>query len=177
MIPIYPADQQYFDAFPKHIIIHHTAELNPIPTGSRLDNRKFQVNKIKNHLFKFNGTKNLPYHYLIERIDDDYEIIGLSPISSKIEIFADIPDAYSNSIHIALLGDYNEDIPEFRLYQRLAYNLIAPIMTLFRIPIDNIFLHSEISKSYFECPGEFFSKIKLLSYIRLYQKRKFINRK
>jgi len=101
----------------------------------------------------------------------------LSPISSKIEIFTDIPDAYSNSIHIALLGDYNEDIPEFRLYQRLAYNLIAPVMTLFRIPIDNIFLHSEISKTYFECPGEFFSKQKLLSYIRLYQKRKFINRK
>lgn len=149
----------------KWIIIHHTAEMYESPE-SRIDNSKYQMPGI------FKGVMELKqgdvnYHYVIDKVNDDYIAIATRPISYLCD-WPDIPDNInSRALHIALMGNYDLKIPPRRLYDILAYRLLTPMINLFKLTPSRVKLHKEVStnKSVY-CPGEFVDPGRILTAIK-----------
>ncbi len=149
----------------KWIIIHHTAEMYKNPEA-RIDNPKYQMPGIfKGVLELKQGDVN--YHYVIEKIKEDYVAIATRPYPYLCE-WDSIPDEInSRAIHISILGNYDFKIPPKRLYEIMAYRLVNPMMKMFNITPSKIKLHKEVStdKDVY-CPGEFFDKDRLITQVR-----------
>ena len=138
----------------KWIIIHHTSEMYENPEA-RIDNTKYQLPGIfKGVLELKQGDVN--YHYVVEKIKDDYVAIATRPFPYLCE-WPDIDANINNrAIHIALLGNYDLKIPPKRLYDILAYRLLNPMMKMFNITPSRIKLHKDVSNDDdVYCPGEF----------------------
>lgn len=178
-IPIRTYELDPAQRIPKYIIIHHTEDLHLNSGDILLDTPAFQSDKIQILNYARNKKSNVPYHFICELIHNDYQIINELPLLNKTN-FEDIADMYNEAgIHIGLVGNYDLDIPDNRLYTVLAFRCIIPQMNLFRIPISNVYTHGELSidGSHSNCPGEMFKLNKLKSFIRSYTRRNFINRK
>ena len=85
-------------------------------------------------------------------------------------------EQYQKDIHIALVGNYDEDIPTTRLYKVLAYRLLSPLFRMFYLSEDDILFHSEISNTGTTCPGEFVDKDRLILGFRSVHRRKPVTR-
>ena len=152
---------------PKWIIIHHTAEMYENPEA-RIDNSKYQLPGIFNGVLELKqGDVN--YHYVIEKIKEDYVATVMRPFPYLCE-WPDIPDDINKrSIHVSLLGDLDFQIPPLRAYQILAYRVVNPMLKLFGMSVNKIKLHKEVSTdSEVYCPGEFFDKDRLIAQVRRY---------
>ena len=148
----------------KWIIIHHTAELYP-QESARIDNAKFQIPELYKGVLE-HKTGDINYHYVIEKIKEDYHVITMRPFSYLCE-WEDIDMNINNrAIHIAILGEYNFKVPESRLYDILAYRVINPLLKLFHLNPSKIKLHNEVSSNKTTCPGEFFDKDILIAKVR-----------
>ena len=174
-LPIKPSLYKYSDKWPKYIILHHTEELE-LNSGSVLfDKPTFQFNNLQKNYYQLDNLY-LPYHFVIEKVGDEYHPIVSAPLLTKIE-FLDLDTEYQEGVHIALLGNYNADNVDLKLYDVLTLRVIIPLMKTFRIEEKNILFHSEVSfLRNSTCPGEFFSRPKLISSIRTNMKRKSVSR-
>jgi hypothetical protein len=150
---------------PQYIIIHHTVEMYP-QTGIHLDNTKLQMQDVWDGVLE-KGAADMDYHFIIERMGADYVPTVCRPLVTFCD-FEDIPENINNAaIHIALMGSYNEKIPEPRLYEIMAYRLINPLLKMYALPPNRVKLHSEVSTHKdLSCPGTFFDKAILLAQIR-----------
>lgn len=149
----------------KWIIIHHTAELYEQPE-SRIDNPQFQMQGLtKGVLEKKDGDIN--YHYVIDKIKEDYIPIVCRPFVYLCE-FDDISkDINNRAIHVALMGSYDFKIPEKRCYEVLAYRILNPMLKMFHLSPNKIKLHSEVSSNEdLTCPGDFIDKGIIISMVR-----------
>lgn len=174
-LPIKHTLYKYSTKWPKYIIIHHTEELQLNDSSVIFDNRKFQLNKIAKDFYNLEN-QYLPYNYIIEKVDDEYHIITSSPLFTKIN-FLDLDDVYQESIHIALLGNYNAMKVDSKLYNVLSLRIIIPMMRAFRIKENNIVLHSEVSLNPKNtCPGDFFDMSMLKMFIRTNMKIRAVTR-
>ena len=153
---------------PRYIIIHNAnclLEYNDPKTTIDTKKQQYQwtkyihVNQLK--------LSDINYHFIVDKLNNDYEIFVGKPLHSYC-IFEDIDDMYLESIHIAVMGDYNEDMANKRLYDVLAYRLINPLLYWFHLDKNKVKLHSEVSKEEINCPGEFFFKEVLMSSITRY---------
>lgn len=138
----------------KWIILHSTIEMYDLPQA-RIDTPKYQTSALfKGVLEKKQGDVN--YHYVVEKIKEDYVPIVLRPFPYMCEWDDIRPDINNRSIHIALLGDYNFTIPSKRLYEILAYKLLNPFMKMYRLSPSRIKFHREVSDNKdLTCPGDF----------------------
>ena len=148
----------------KWIIIHHTAEMYP-QEGARIDNPKFQIPKLYNGVLE-DKTGDINYHYVIEKIKEDYHAVVTRPFPYLCEWDTINDDINNRALHIALLGSYSLKVPEKRLYEVLAYRLVNPMLKMFHLSPSKIKLHSEISTKETDCPGIFFDKGMLISMVR-----------
>ncbi len=149
----------------KWIILHHSSEMYERP-DAMIDNSKFQTNALSAGVMeKKQGDIN--YHYIIDKIQDDYMAIACTPFVYLCEwddIHADINNV---AIHIALLGNYDMKIPEKRCYEILAYRLLNPMLKMFAISPARIKLHNEVSDDKeLTCPGDFVNKEVVISMVR-----------
>lgn len=168
MIPFKNADLKFSAKRPKHIIIHHTAELAPDITQ---DNDSLQFLMLQKKFYTFSRTHKLGYHVVIERIKGDYIPIVLQPWFTDCE-WEDMDPVYHSAIHVAFAGNYDYDMLMDRAYKVLAFQILAPMSRYFRIPWENIVLHKEISNDKtVNCPGEFFDRVRMKAYFRTYYRR------
>jgi hypothetical protein len=149
----------------RYIIIHDTGTDITNEAEMVLDNASFQIGKLRAQNMVLNGEFDLNYHFVVEKIKDDYETLFGRPLNAICE-YDDIVAPYDASIHVAVMGNYNFDIPDDRMYKQLAYRVLGPMMTFFRIDRSRILLHSEVSDDQPECPGTNFNKERLMSYVR-----------
>lgn len=157
-----PPSERRFSA----IIIHDVSCQYEDLVEFMKDTPKFQVGRMRSMSFVLDGEYDVNYHFIVEKINDDYEAIVGRPLFAKC-IYPDIPDMYMYSIHVAAMGDFDADNPEDRLYQALAYKVIIPMMRLFRISPNRVVLHRDVSTDEtIGCPGKFFRKNLLDSYIK-----------
>lgn len=174
-LPIKNSSYKYSQKTHKYIIIHHTDELNLNTGNVILDKPSFQLNSLAKSYYDLDKMM-LPYHFIIEKVGDEFHIIVGAPLLTKHE-FLDMDDKYQNGIHIALLGNYNMDTVDLRLYDVLNLKLIAPMIKTFNIQEDNILKHSDIS---FipdnKCPGENFNLAKLKNSLRSHMKKRSVTR-
>jgi hypothetical protein len=112
-----------------------------------------------------NGEFDLNYHFIVEKIKDDYETLFGRPLNAICE-YDDIVSPYDAAIHVGVMGNFNFDIPPERLYKQIAYRVLGPMMMYFRIDKSKILLHREVSSDQAECPGTNFNKARLLSYVK-----------
>ena len=165
MIPLRPYFTKPTLEYPSWIIIHHTAELKGLEKQYRYDKPTFLSGKLERMNYQKNKTPNTGYHYIIEKIGQDFHPIVSQPILTKCE-WPDLDAKYQNGIHIAFMGDYNYDIPMTRMYIVIAYRLFYPLMRAFRIKEDRIVAHRDVSNDEeVDCPGDFldFDKIKMFA--------------
>ena len=150
---------------PRYIIIHDINCMTPNAESLRIDNKKFQTAKMRILQYQKHMQADLNYHFIVDRIDKDYEVILGRPLATLCE-YDDIRDPYHWSFHIGVMGNYDYDIPELRLYQKIAYNILSPMIKLYKIDPTRVLLHSEINKE-MQCPGNYFDKMKLMSYLKM----------
>lgn len=176
MIPLRPYNLKYSIRYPRFIILHSTLELNLHSGEVSFDKPNFQVGQLQNINYIKTKVPDLPYHFIVDKVGNDYQIITVRPIMTEC-VFLDIPRIYDSAIHISLIGNYNENIPTNRLYSVLCYRLLAPYCRTFRINHSRIHLHRELSNNPDEtCPGEFFNKNKMLTILRNYVKKVTVSR-
>ena len=164
-IPLRPSRLTVRRQTVKYIIIHHTAELYPAPE-SKIDNAKYQMPGINKGVLE-NKSADVNYHYIIDKIKDDYVAVVCRPFVYECE-WPDIhDDVNKRAIHIALLGDYNFKIPEKRCLEILAFRLLNPFMKMFHISPNKIKFHNEVSSDKeLLCPGDFVDKEVIISMVR-----------
>jgi hypothetical protein len=149
----------------KWLIVHHTAELYHQPE-TKIDNSKFQMPGLVAgvHIQK---QADINYHYVIDKIKEDYYPIVTRPIAYLCE-WDDIDNNINNrAVHIAVMGSYDVKIPVTRLYEILAFRLLNPMLKLFNIAPGKIKLHRDVSSDKeLSCPGDFFNEGKLITLVR-----------
>ena len=130
-IPLRPSRLTVRRQTVKWIILHHTAELYPAPE-SKIDNSKYQMPGIYKGVLE-QKTADVNYHYVIDKIKEDYVPVVCRPFVYLCE-WPDIhDDVNKRSIHVALMGNYEFKVPEKRLYEILAFRLLNPFMNMFLI--------------------------------------------
>ena len=168
MITFKNSDIKMSSTKPKHIIIHHTAELAPDITQ---DEDSFQLSALQRKFYTFSKEHKLGYHIVIERVKADYYPVVCQPWFTDC-VWDDLDPIYHSDMHIAFVGNYDYDMLMDRAYKVLAFQLLVPLSRYFRIPWENIVLHKEISNNKeCNCPGEFFDRVRMQEYFRSYYKR------
>jgi hypothetical protein len=149
----------------KWLIVHHTAEMYKQPEA-KIDNAKFQMPALVAgvHIQK---QADINYHYVIDKIKEDYYPIVTRPIAYECE-WPDISaDINKRAVHIAVLGSYDVKVPVVRLYEVLAFRLLNPMLKLFNLSPSKIKLHRDVSSDEdLSCPGDFFDHGKLITLVR-----------
>lgn len=176
MNTINPNLYTYSGSWPKWIVLHHTEELKLNDSSLYFDKPTFQTNKLSKTVYELDRSY-LPYHFIVEKVGNTYNGIIGSPLLTK-STFLDIEDEHQEGIHIALMGNYNADKPDRKLYMFLAVKLIIPMIKAFKIPEQNIVLHSDIS--FFKnstCPGTFFDIAILKSMVNNNMRKKSVTRR
>jgi hypothetical protein len=175
MIPLRASSLKYSSHWPSHIVIHHTAEfVNDVPKF-KFDNSRSQAHKYIDYNFNVLHNKETRYHFLVDKIDNDYQIVVSQPLLTEC-VFEDVDSKHYTDIHIATVGNYDLDIVPTRLYKVLSYRLLSPLMRLFYLQEKDILFHSTISSEKTSCPGKFFEMDKLLNQLRSVRKVKAIRR-
>lgn len=152
---------------PKFIVIHHTACMYALPQ-IRIDSPRLQISGIYKGALEQKGF-DVNYHYVIDRIENEFIPIVSRPLATLCD-FIDIKDEINlRAIHIAVMGSYDLKIPEKRLYEILAYRVINPLVRLFKIPMNKVVFHKEVSENKQQtCPGEFLEKNIMIAKMRSY---------
>lgn len=164
-VPFKPSMLKIRRGSPRFIIIHHTSEIYDIPE-SRIDNSKYQIPGLfKGVLEKKQGDVN--YHYVIDKVKEDYIPIVLRPFVYLCEWPDITPGINSRAIHIGLMGNYDFKVPEKRMYEVLAYRVLNPMLKMFGLPPSRIKFHNEVSDNKdLTCPGDFLDKEVIISMVR-----------
>jgi N-acetylmuramoyl-L-alanine amidase len=115
----------------KFIVIHHSATL---------DGKTFDWQAIRNYHINTLGWKDIGYHFGIEKINEQYEIlIG----RNMLEVGAHTYGINSISLGICLVGNFDTDkVPDQQLSKAL--ELTRTLMKVFNIPIENVIGHREV---------------------------------
>jgi len=175
MIPLRISSLKTSDYWPTHIVIHHTAE-DGVPETFKFDNSKFQTGLLQTKKYQLTKNPNTKYNIIIERIGDDFHPIMSQPLFTKCE-WEDIPEEYHSSVHVGILGDYDMDIPMTRLYLVLGFKVLFPLTRMFRLKVDRIVFHRDISNQDITCPGELFDLDKVRMFARRFRKQQSLYRK
>lgn len=158
---------------PTHIVIHDSNCLNHSDSVLDIDSPKTAIGSLKINDITKDKHKDLNFHYIVDRIGPDYEVISGRPINILCE-HDDIHSQFKASIHVMILCDLNVEVPKPRMYQIIAYRCLAPIIRMLRIagdPRTAIRFHSDImkdNKDDIQCPGSFLAKELLIAQARRY---------
>lgn len=176
MIPLRATNYKLAESWPPAIILHHTycrVKKSPL----EYDRQAFQTDIYHNLNYKFRSRTETGYNFIVERVKTDFQVVVSQPLMTICE-YEDIDERYWKAIHVALMGDYDRDIPMNRLYRVLAYRVLAPLMRLFALREEDILFHSTISNNTEEtCPGEFVDMEKVLMHLRSVIRRRPLARR
>ena len=125
----------------------------------KIDTAKFDLPKLYRGIQELTGSNidYLPWHFIVEFIHSRYYIFNTRPLDMKFpiqfkecksfiesnnikldqrtsEFFTTIPFDIQHSIHIAIIGDSNNDIYLKKLYELIGRNCIGPMLRYFNLP-------------------------------------------
>lgn len=151
-----------------YIIIHDCNCMAERFPEFKIDNVQFQTNRLRGRIFQDKKLFELPYHFVCEKVIDDWQTIVGRPLQYSCEdVYTDLDKNFSRfGIHICIMGNFNYMASETRMYQQICYRALTPVMKQYRIPKGNIFLHGELNPQKLDCPGFNFSKQHLKAYIQ-----------
>ena len=125
----------------------------------KIDTSNFDLPKLYRSLQELTGVKLdfLPWHFIVEFIQNKYYIFNTRPLDMKFpiqfkeckkfietnnikldtktsEFFNTIPFDIQTSIHVAIIGDSQNDIYMRKVYELIGRNCIGPILRYFNLP-------------------------------------------
>lgn len=124
---------------PEYIIIHHSAGVDH-PTLDFQGIRKWHV--------EHNEWKDIGYHYVIEKINDRYEILVGRMLD---EVGSHASGHNSNSIGICCIGNYEIDYPDGEMVLLLR-RLVNALCSVLGIKAENVIGHRDTKAT--ACPGK-----------------------
>lgn len=120
------------------IVIHHTA--------SR-DTGKLDASDIRRLHKNENGWRDVGYHFIVEQVDDTFEAVVGRPLHEK---GAHVRGHNSDSVGVALVGNFEERTPDDRALSVLVSRVLRPLTRLF--PDAEIVGHRDLGATL--CPGK-----------------------
>jgi hypothetical protein len=132
----------------KKIIIHHsfTKDGKTVSWGAI---RRYHTQTLK--------WSDIGYHYGVELINNDYEILVGRPLSRS---GAHTKGHNNDSIGICCVGNYDDHAPSQKMLNKLV-QLLKDLMVIYNITKDNVKPHRDYSSK--TCPGKKFDMNKLRS--------------
>lgn len=162
-----------FSVRPTSIIIHDSNCLNHSDSTLVVDGPQTGMGALKSINISRDSLKDINYHFIVDRLGNDYEIITGRPINTYCK-HDDIDSPFKNSLHVIILSDLNVEVPETRFYQVLAYRCLAPMIRMLKMggnPDSIIKFHDEVKtkdSNNIKCPGDFLVRELLVSQTRRY---------
>ena len=123
------------------IILHHSASHDGMATN---------WSQIRFYHTALRGWKNVGYHYGIELVGQDYEVL-LGRFEN--EDGAHCPGHNSKALGVCLVGNFEENYVPSEQYQ-LALKLVRQLMRNHNILLPNVYGHRELADTL--CPGKYF---------------------
>jgi hypothetical protein len=164
-LPIKPSLLTIRRGKPQWIILHHTSELYVNP-AAKIDNPKFQLKALSKGVLDLKQA-DVNYHYVIDKIEEDYQPIICRPFVYLCDWDDIAPSINNRAIHVALLGNYDFKIPEKRLYEILSYKILNPMLKMFALTQGRIKLHRDVSSNKeLTCPGDFIDEAMIEATVR-----------
>jgi len=141
---------------PTYIIIHHSLTK---------DSKTVSWQAIRNYHVNTLGWQEIGYHYGIELVNDQHEILvgrmegtqGAHCVQKRIN---------HKSIGICCIGNYDNDLPNLAIWSMLL-DLCTNICVRYDIPAGNVKGHREYA-SYKSCPGNAFNMVDLRNDLEAY---------
>jgi hypothetical protein len=167
-IPVTFVRQNIMSGKPKFIIIHDSSCLNHSNSALLIDGPASAIGALKVENIVKSNYNDYNYHFIVDRIDKDYEVITGRPMSMRCD-FPDLDKKYQNAIHVIILCDLSVELPSNRLYKILAYRCLAPLIKSLRIgsdPSGIILFHKDITNKDISCPGDFLAREILISQVK-----------
>jgi len=164
-IPLKPSLMKIRRGRPRWIILHHTSELYKNP-ASKIDNSKFQIQGLSKGVLEMKQS-DVNYHYVIEKIGEEYYPIVCRPFVYLCEWDDIDPNINNKAIHVGFLGNYDFKVPEKRFYEVMAFRILNPMLKMFKLDPSRIKFHSDVSSDKeLTCPGDFIDKEVVISMVR-----------
>lgn len=126
----------------KGIVIHHSA--TPDSPAKNWD-------AIRRYHIEVNGWRDVGYHFGVELVGGEYQILGGRPVHEMGAHTA----GYNDLIGICLVGDFDKAPPPDDALHRL-FCLVLGLLVAFNLSPDTVYFHSDYSAK--SCPGKHFPK-------------------
>lgn len=137
---------------PEFIILHHSLSNDgkSYNTGAI---RKWHTGQHPQSPYHKKPMRNIGYHYLIELVNNHYEII-VGRMWNENGAHCTQMNMNSRSIGICFVGNYDiKPVPDEML--SIGLKLVRALQQTFEIPSDKILGHREVA-AYKTCPGKLF---------------------
>jgi N-acetylmuramoyl-L-alanine amidase len=141
---------------PTHIMIHHSLTE---------DGESLSWQAIRAYHTLFNKWADIGYHYGVERVNGDVEVLVGRPES---DVAAACKEGKMNerAIHVCCVGNFDTTPPSPQVIDKLIKYVVVPLMKRYKIPIGNIVAHRDYA-SYKTCPGGLFDMVKFREKVKL----------
>jgi N-acetylmuramoyl-L-alanine amidase len=126
----------------KYILLHHSLTK---------DSKTVSWQAIRRYHIQTLGWKDIGYHFGIELMESDYEVIIGRPLTM---VGCHCKGMNKKAIGVCCMGNYDITTPDPEMLKILITRLINPLMALFDIPVEHIKGHRDFANK--SCPGEQF---------------------
>lgn len=99
--------------------------------------------KIKNYYFERLAKEQLPFHYYVDRIGDEWEIMLGAPLNYRSQYLQDLINLgllspeYKDATLIVIRDNYELNIPDIRTFKTIGQKIIEPNLFLNRRNMNN----------------------------------------
>lgn len=112
-------------------LVHNDIYFEP---NMKHKNTYYSFGKIKNYFHNRVGNLQLPFHYYVDKIGNDWDVFNGAPVTYRSHWVQNlinnyyISPAYRNAIVVAVQDNYAIDIPENRCFEIMASKIIEPFL-------------------------------------------------
>ena len=128
----------------RYLVLHHSATV---------DGQVFDYRAIKNYHTKTLGWRDIGYNFLVENINNDYEVIVGRPLT-MCGAHCYQKDMNRLGIGICFVGNYDVIKPPMDMILRAMNRIIIPLCKIFDIGWNDILGHREVTGVQKSCPGK-----------------------
>ena len=112
-----------------------------------LDRSKFYTfNKVKEFYFETMEKEQLPFHYYVDRLGNDWEVMLGAPLNYKSDWLQDminfgyISAEYKEAVVVCIHDNFNRHIPDERMFKVLGQKIVEPYMFINKLTY-NLAIH------------------------------------
>ena len=129
------------------IILSHirnfSIRLDPMKPDMKGYRPYYTTNYMKKYYHIRTERSNVPFHFHVNKILDDWEIMVTAPLNSLSDMlekaveFGYVDSYYKNAIVVAIQDEYDTRIPDLRTFEVIGFNILSPLIKNLKLPTFN----------------------------------------